>query len=336
MNNLFRIWLALLCLSNSTAFAEGVTPQPQANEPVPTLQYKIVEDQTVPIANKNAISNRSKLIPAEHSNYATIKLSPQMRSEGNTNSKYALNLESIAPHLKNSLFYQEKSEYINLPTVVKHVDGNLLAAAGNQFFAKGLAQYPNNIYTILRQKNTYLHPESKENLGTEFMVIGLAKVSERGKDLTRMEILKSSCQIEKGDKLTPRVDLDLPAVLSEKIPDSSVQGYVLAVEEGLWDMGKYNNAIISLGERDGIQQGHILNVYRMNHRKDLLPTKAYKRKRSDKKSEQTEFSATKYGELIVYKVFAKVSLCLVVDAKFPFTVFDVVKSDVVESEECCS
>jgi hypothetical protein len=122
------------------------------------------------------------------------------------------------------------------------------------------------------------------------------------------------------------VDFSLPEFLNGAIPTKKEHGYILDIINGLWDTGKYHNVIVSLGARDGIEQGHILNILRMNNRKDSLPQSNYKIKRK-RQQLPTEFSSTKYGELVIYKVFDKLSLGIVLNTKFPITVLDVVTSE---------
>jgi hypothetical protein len=177
----------------------------------------------------------------------------------------------------------------------------------------------------VRNKNTYKHPDTGEILGTEFTTIGTAKLVEQGKNHTKMEVIDSICSVERDDKIIPRIELNLPEFLHGTIPSKKMKGYILDVEDGLLDMGKYYSVIVSLGARDGLQQGHVLKILRVDYRKNLLVDRNYKKKREHKKP-GVDFLSTKYGELVIYKVFDKVSLGIVVDAKYPITVLDVVES----------
>jgi ribosomal protein L30E len=321
-----------LFLFNSTIFADETvltnppkqtdSIQQQDTEQNVTSKSESAEETEQGIAiNLDDKSNGND----EYADYATVKLSPIPREEEVSNNKYNINVEDILPLLRNVVFFDKVEQFKNLPFVYNYIEDGIIGGTGSQFFVKGTKKFNNNVYTFLRNKSTYKHPDTGEILGTEFVAIGTAKIVERNKEATKMEVINSTCPVEIGDKIVARIDLSLPAFLHGTIPDKKMQGYILDVEDGLWDMGKYHNVLVSLGSRDGIEQGHILKILRMNYRKDLLAGRNYKKKRMHKKP-STEFSSTKYGELVIYKVFDKVSLGLVVEARFPITVLDVVES----------
>lgn len=260
--------------------------------------------------------------------YPIVKLSPSLRVEELSNNKYNINIANLLPHLKNVVMFNSQEQFNKLPFIVSYIDDHIMGGAGSIFLAQGLQKpKPNNaIYTIIRQKKSYEHPDSGEKLGIEFNIVGTAKVIQKGKNLTKMEVISSSELVEKGDRLVSRIDLDLPEYLQGSIPKQKLNGYILGVENGLWEMGKYSCVIISLGERDGLKQGNLLNALRMDYRKDLVPEKNYKIRRRHKRA-TGEFMTTKYGEVVIYKVFEKVSLGIIVDARLPITVYDVVTSE---------
>lgn len=294
----------------------------------------IAEEPTVEVTNKEQVVPNSitqnKASEEALANYETIKLSPTMKPELILNDKYTIETESILPHLKNIIIFDNADQFKDLPFIYKHVEDKIMGGAGTQCFVKGLGTPRNSIYNFIRKKSTYINPDTGEVLGTEFMVIGSARVAERGKDLVKMDILQSSGSIEVGDKLTFRTELSLPSIIKGKNPAVAMQGYIIDVEDGLWETGKYNNVIISLGAREGVEQGDVFNILRMGNKKDLLNARDYKQSRKDKNHKE-ELSASKYGELIVYKVFDKISLGIIMQAKFPITIFDVVKSEASSS-----
>lgn len=261
----------------------------------------------------------------EYSDYATVKLSPTLRAEEISTNRYNINVAEILPYLSNAIFFDKDEQFKKLPFVSSYMEDNLIGGTGSQFFVQGANDLHNTIYTILRGKNTYKHPDTREALGTEFIAIGTAKLIENSENNIKMEVIDSICSIELNDKIIPRIDLNLPEFLHGNLPDKQMQGYILDVQDGLWDVGKYHSVLVSLGARDGLEPGNILKILRMTTKKDVLANDTYQYKRRREKP-KVKFSSTKYGELVIYKVFAKVSLGIVVDAKYPITVLDVVES----------
>ena len=328
----FILLFACSCNASAATIDQQLPSKSQA------LQYKLVAPEksaaTTNTANTAAADVAAPATAADkYADLATTRLSPTMRDEQQDGYKYAINLDGILPHLHNSVVFANIAEARALPAIERYVSQNLMASVGSQFFARCVCNDGHNTYSILRENIAYLHPDSKENLGVEFLVIGDAKIIERGTNICKMEVTKAAYSIEKGDKLIPTVNLDLPTTLTATIPPKSMQGYILKIENGFWEAGKYHAVVISLGARDGLQQGNLLNVVKMASAPDQLPAKTMQKKRKQKTAEKAEFAASKFGEILVYKVFAKVSLAFVLEAQLPLTVLDVVKSDVVANEQ---
>ena len=51
----------------------------------------------------------------QYADYTTVKLSPSMRSEKISNSKYNLNTTEIYPYLSNVIFFDKEEQFKNLP-----------------------------------------------------------------------------------------------------------------------------------------------------------------------------------------------------------------------------
>ena len=313
--NILRYVTIVVLLFSSHAFvaAEAVADKPEKPRALP---YKFQH------IKKHVVKKSKKKHGAQ---YKTIKLSPTIRAEVISNNKYTIDVAGILPHLKNIMVFTAKEQFETLPFVTKNENNNLMGEAGSQCFVNGAQEITNGIYSLLREKKVYIHPETREQLGVEFNVIGTAKIAEKGKDFVIMDIIKSNGSIDRGDKLFPRIDLSLPAFINGVVPKIAMTGYILDTEEGLWDMGKFHNVVISLGERDGVEQGHILNILRTRSGDSLFTANKGKLKKTRKKTIDEGF--TKYGELLIYKVFEKVSLGIILDAKHPITIFDVVKSE---------
>ena len=256
---------------------------------------------------------------------SVVKMEPKIREEPISSAKYRVETEYLKPYLENLLIIEDVKQAEHLPYVYK-VENHILGGPGDHIFVKSLdPKDSSNIYTIIKEKQAYTHPETGEYLGTEFIIVGEAKVLDRG-NITKMEILSAKYPIECGEKLIPRAGLNLPEILEGKVLEGNLQGYILNVANGIWDSGQYNNILVSLGHRDGVEIGHVLDIYRENDRKDLLPTmnKKIKKKKSSLAVKEL-LPASKYGEVLIYKTFDKLSLGVVVDAKYPITLLDLVR-----------
>lgn len=320
MNILRYLTIVVLLFSSHAPMAvETIAGQSEKSRTLPHKFQHIKKH----VAKKTKKTKKAK--KNHKAQYKTIKLSPAIRTEVISNDKYTVDVADILPHLKNIMVFTAKEQFEKLPFVTKNENNNLMGDAGAQCFVHGAQEISNGIYSILREKKGYIHPETGESLGVEFVVVGDAKLAEKGTDFTIMDIIKSNGSIDPGDKLLPRIDLSLPAVINGVAPNIAMTGYILDTEEGLWDMGKFHNVVISLGARDGVESGHVLNILRTRARDNLFVADKGKLKKPRKQTTDQGFA--KYGELLVYKVFEKMSLGIILDAKHPITILDVVKSD---------
>lgn len=286
-------------------------------------------------------------------------LKPQIRTLPASAVKYKIVLKNLEPYLVNTIIVTEpeakameqakakalaksqaktKSKPKSKPaeatdapqfaTVHSFFDRHLLGATGTKIFVDGLHTPEHNQYMFISQDKTFLHPLTGENLGTTYTVLGTGRLlTARQNSLATMEITNAKQPIEPGAILIAKTELNLPEVIEGKIYQGNSAGFILANVEGVWDVGKYNSVIISMGAREGLQVGDVLSIYRADKEDILSNIKGYLD--ADQQSAQLilpeDAPLTLQGELMVYKTFEKLSLAVVVKAEIPITIHDIVK-----------
>jgi hypothetical protein len=173
-------------------------------------------------------------------------------------------------------------------------------------------------FTVYGSGKTYKHPTTGEVLGYGANPIGTAVLETLGSPST-FKVIEAEDGIQTGARLFPSFISELPDDLTLSPPKAiQTQGYILDTKEGLNQIGTNYVVLISLGKREGVEEGNVLNIYQAGKSvKDPM----YKGWRTRK----IKLPDAKIGKLLVYKTFDKVSLALVLEAVEIVHLQDIVK-----------
>lgn len=229
-----------------------------------------------------------------------VELSPQMRKEPLSAVLYSIKTDILAIFLENILLFDSVDQYQTLPYIVSFQEQRNIGAAGDIAYTKGI-NVKNDVaeFSLLAPGRILTHPETGEELGMQAFIIGRAVV-EKFADPQTVKINQVSEVAEINTRLVPLVGLDLPAIVDVRYPTKVMSGYILAVQHDHLLGGEYMPVVISLGKRDGIKQGHVLNIV------DPKITKVDPNTQVDVKMPKV-----KVGEVMVYKPGDKISLAII-------------------------
>jgi len=187
---------------------------------------------------------------------------------------------------------------------------------GQEFYARGFKQRDkqSEFYQIFRQGPALRHPESRELLGYHAHYLGDAKLVTSG-DPAKFVLTRSKLEVLATDRL-----LEVPPEAAlpyyyPRAPDHKVHGYILAVLNGVNELGQGAIVVLSLGKREKVEEGHVLRIMRhVGYRQD--PVTRYKVKMPDEET----------GLLMVFRVFDKVSYALIMDSTESIHLNDTVRT----------
>ncbi len=288
----------------------------------------------------------------EDSEISEVVLKPRIISADVSSVKYEINLEYLMPYLESVLIVEEpslqtakssppiiKKSYIKdgklvvdspyfqkgkileglkklftnkkQRNIVKQKDRYLvgleqksrkLAGQHDRVFVAGLAKDYYSQYVFVESNIPYYHPTTKEYLGTETLIIGKGRLIRRGElSLVEIEVAKSPIKI--GTMVMPSRSLNLSDKILATVSNNKTPGYVLSVIPGLVGGGINNVAVINVGSRDNVKIGQLLKVKNAN----LILDDPYK----ENKQYNIPVEQSK-GEIVIYDVFNKLSLGLIV------------------------
>lgn len=270
---------------------------------------------------------------------STVKLSPQVRVDAKALAIPSIPSKAIGPFLTLPLIV-EAGALDNSPKIIAAEDGRVIVGAGNTVYASGLQASKGTKWQIYRPGAPLLDPVTKEILGHEALYLGDARVNKFGEAST-LEVVKSTQEINRGDRLTPTLESTLPSY-SPRAPEKQIIGAVAGVKGALDDAAQYSVVSINLGKTDGLEIGHVLSILQkgetVSTRDDgepgfakrlglanLLPSSAEKTDDAQV-SNEVKLPDERNGLLFIFRVFDRVSFGLVMSSRRPIKVGDVVQT----------
>ena len=235
---------------------------------------------------------------------AAIKLSPKMRGEDSGHGAIpSIPVADIAPFLSQPLVI-EKDGLSNAPILVGAYEQHVVLGNNDIAYAKGLTESKGAHWQIYRPGKTLLDPDSKEILGYEAFYLGDADV-DKFADVSTIRITRSIQEVSKGDRLVQTSGIYTSNYVPHA-PEKPIAARVISIYGGVSQAGQ--NAVITLnkGLRDGVEDGHVLALYRKGETVDKNLT----------------LPDTRYGLLFVFRTFDKVSYALVMQTTLPVELLD--------------
>ena len=290
----------------------------------------------------------------------TVKLSPQIRSTKLAQAIPSIPEKVIGPFLTVPLVIDEGALQ-DAPRIVATEDERVIVGAGNRAYAAGIREEQGLKWQVFRPGKALKDPATQEILGYEAVYLGDARVSRFGKTAqvegatipegTSIEIIKSTQEIGRGDRLTPTVEAPVPSY-SPRSPDKQVKGSVVSIVGGVDESAQYSIVVLGLGKRDGIEVGHVLATSQLGKvvstndatggtRNESVVASFFKQVGDDlanidkeyreKQPEspipaQVKLPDERNGLVFVFRTFEKVSYALVMSSKGPLKVGDVVQT----------
>lgn len=243
----------------------------------------------------------------------TTKLTPSIRSEPLEGAIPTIDPGAITPFLTRPLAV-EKHELDKAGYITTGLEGRVALGSFSQFYARGLGAKPREHYYIFRPGKALKHPDTGETLAYEAMYLGDADLLEPG-DPAKLEVKLVKQEIAPTDRLlAASTEVSLPYYYPRP-PGKEVYGRILSAVNGVAEFGPNTVVAISLGRREGMEEGHVLRIMRhIGMHRDPVTRGSYKL--PDEES----------GLLLVFRTFDRISYGLIVHANRPIHLYDAVKT----------
>ena len=244
----------------------------------------------------------------------TTKLSPSIRVQYTEDAITAIPLDKIEVFLSRSRIV-EPGELEASPYVLAGQQQHVIVGAGDRAYARGefTEQYSN--YGIFRKGESFKDPVTKELLGIHAKGIGTAAVTKTDSDIATLDVIRTYEEVRPGDNLLPSEDRSVDSVFFPSAPDVDVEALIMAVEGGVTQVGQYNVVMINQGEREGLQIGNVMAIYKTG---EVVTDRV--------KGGKVALPDERAGLLMVFRTFEKMSFALVLEADRALAVNDKVRN----------
>ena len=187
-----------------------------------------------------------------------VKLSPAIRESRRVEAIPPIPLDAIRQFLSRPLVLTQEQVH-QAGYVVGNEDNRLAVGPGARVYLKGLESAQGNAISLFRLGGQYRDPDSGEMLGLEALHVADAIVNTFGEPATAT-VGWASREIMKGDRVLPQENAsDWNFV--PKAPEKEVSGRIIAVVDGVTQVGLHNVVVLNRGAADGLAPGNVLAIY---------------------------------------------------------------------------
>ncbi|MBI3562415.1 MAG: LysM peptidoglycan-binding domain-containing protein [Gammaproteobacteria bacterium] len=258
---------------------------------------------------------KGKSVPppaAGRSELPLVKLTPHARVEKLSKAINSLPKDAIAAFLSRPYLLGEDT-LDQAPYIVSSMEEHLATSNGARVYATGLEHTTVGSFAVVRAGQRYEDPETGEFLGQEGVYLSEATLVKIGSPST-LVINKGRQEVIDGDYLVPIEKTELDVNFFPRLPRQKISGQIISVYQGVSRIGQYNMVVINRGEEQGLEAGHILEVYQSGIQvRD--PHGAFF-------SGKITLPDERAGVLMVIRAYRKLSFALVMEAEREMRVFD--------------
>ena len=205
-----------------------------------------------------------------------------------------------------------------MPYVFTSRHGNLLASAGQEVYVRGTNGAAQDRYNVVNIGEPLVDPDDNAVVGYEGIHVGEGRISRSG-DPATLFLEHTRREARRGDRLMP--DTDIPTMnFFPRAPQQPVEGRVIHVTDGVSMIGTWMVVVINRGERDGLEPGHVLQVYEAGRveRDTIGGTGLF--------GQNVPLPDELAAQMMVFRTFVRISYGLVMEAYNEFRVHDIVRS----------
>jgi hypothetical protein len=244
------------------------------------------------------------------------KLSPRIREESLENAIPTIPLDAIKQFLTRALVVQE-GELDAAPYVVQSADEHVITGAGDRVYVRGIDGNSVALFDIYEPGGAYVDPDTDELLGYEAIFVGTGPVQRFG-DPATIKMTRTTREVRVGDRLLPADRSEPAAFFQPHATPPGTEGHIISVLDGVSQIGQFNVVALDLGERDGMEVGHVMRIFQKGEViRDTV---------SDKFGDKVRLPDEEAGLVMVFRTYEKISFGLVMKATRAIHLNDVVRT----------
>ncbi len=248
-------------------------------------------------------NGKPQLEVAQNEEVPLLKVSPQVRTETLTQPIPPVPRDAIESFLTRAIILSD-AQWQQAPYIVADDDSRLVYANGSRVYVRG-ATSDQSRYRVFRIGDELREPGSDRYLGTVGIYLGEAILEKDGDPATFTLTHNAVSPIKPGDRLIPfESEAELYNFDPHPVPPDT-DGFIISqLNPDFIQITQYSSIIINLGDREGIQPGHVLAIYNKG-REVINPVTGG----------TVRLPGERSGLVMVYKVHDLVSYAIVMEAE---------------------
>lgn len=244
----------------------------------------------------------------------TVKLGPQTREVSTDRAAIpTVSANDLRAFLARPLIVDEGA-LNDAPRIAATQEGRVIASAGDLVGVNGLPRDQGLVWDIFEPGKALKDPETDEILGYEAVHLGSGRVYRFENPVSIVEITAANQEILTGSRLVKAAD---PGVVHfvPRAPEKPISGRIINNYRAGTEVGPNAIVVINRGRRDGVEPGHVFQV---------LPNEG--RANFERGTKNVQVPPIRIGLVMAFRVFDRVAYALVMDAKRPIGLGDVVRN----------
>lgn len=244
------------------------------------------------------------------------RLEPQVYEDRSAEPIPSIPPRAIRPFLSEPRIV-EAADLERAPRIVATQEGRVLLGVGNLAYAIGIED-KSLVWQAYRPAKPLTDPETGAVLGFEAFYLGTLQVSRHAAqgEATTLEVVTSKREMGVGDRLVPATRPDV-ITYAPHPPANPVEGRIASIYEGVNEAGPQGIVTINRGKLQGIEMGHVLAIYRRG--------KGISLDKDLDKDKVLRLPDERVGLLFIFSVYDRISYGLVMSARMPVGVNDIVR-----------
>ena len=195
----------------------------------------------------------------------------------------------------------------NAPYILDSQEKRLIYGPNENVYVRGIdPEQATRRYSVYRKGQELRDPQTRERLGWEAIHVGEARmVRTHDNGVATVELENTVRETLRGDRLMPIED-DITHTFIPHAPEQRIDGEIISLFDAISQVGQNQVVVLNRGERDGLENGHVLAV-----------SQAGRTVRDDfarRGSRDVTLPGERAGLLMIFRTFDKVSYGLIMEA----------------------
>lgn len=242
------------------------------------------------------------------------RLEPKVHAEPIAQAIPSIPASAIEPFISQPLILQAGEE-ANAVRIVATQEDRVLLGSGDTAFVRGIPDASVEKWQVFRPGKPLKDPETNIVVAHEAFFLGNASLVQPGEPATiRINVAKE--EITRGDWLRPA---PLPAIVAyvPRRPEIEISARIMSIYGGVSEAGAGSVVTLNRGAADGVENGHVLALYRKRISVDLD---------EQQKRVATNIPDERYALAFVFRTFDKVAYALVVESSRSVVIGDAARN----------